>query len=83
MFFSCIRLLPLMHAGFGLHPRYVLKLYMNGHFVDTSQPVTIGEDFIAHFKDVFRRVVSIMLRVGLQQLLCQHCVALLLQHMHC
>lgn len=34
--------------------RYVAKLYVNGHFVDRTQGVPLGEGFVAHFNEVFR-----------------------------
>ncbi|GFH19020.1 CC2D2AN-C2 domain-containing protein [Haematococcus lacustris] len=33
--------------------RYYLKLFLNGHFVDCSQDVHLGEDFTTTFKDIF------------------------------
>lgn len=34
--------------------RYVAKLFVNGHYVDTSQDIGLSDDFTAQFKDIFR-----------------------------
>lgn len=49
---------PPLSRGALQRSRYYLRLYMNGHYVDASQPVMLGEDYTLQFKDVFRRVVA-------------------------